>query len=265
MCANTTHQMTRTDPPKVIMVGLASCFGCQVQITNVEVHLLDILSQIDLKYWQLAMSEPMPDEFDIAVIEGAVTTQESLQTVKEIREKAKVVIAIGACANTAGLPGMAAFDFDARANEVYAGVPLVCGDMISPRSVPSVIEVDYQVPSCPIDPLEFLDALQAALYGSNKATLTQTMCGECKRSETECFYAKGQVCLGLVTRGGCGALCVQHNRPCNGCRGISPDANLDSAREIVVAHGLSEVEFIKSLEMFNQTDPILPAGHVAKG
>ena len=126
-------------PPRVVIVGLASCFGCQLQITNVESHLLEVLGQIDLTYWQLASSEPMPDDFDVAIIEGAVTTEESEALVRELRSKAKAVVAIGACANTAGIPGMAAADYRSRPTEVYASVPEACGSMIAPRSVPSVI------------------------------------------------------------------------------------------------------------------------------
>ena len=63
--------------PRVVVVGLASCFGCQLQITNAEAHLTDILGQIDLRYWQLVTSEDMVGDFDVAIIEGAVTTRES--------------------------------------------------------------------------------------------------------------------------------------------------------------------------------------------
>ena len=63
--------------PRVVVIGLASCFGCQINITNIERHLMDVLGQIDLGYWQLTSSVPMPDEFDVAVIEGAVTTEEA--------------------------------------------------------------------------------------------------------------------------------------------------------------------------------------------
>ena len=75
-------------PLRVVVVGLASCFGCQLQITNQEHFLTDILGRIDLEYWQLASSEPMPEEFDIAIIEGAVTTEEAVRQVKQLREKA---------------------------------------------------------------------------------------------------------------------------------------------------------------------------------
>ena len=94
--------------PRVVVAGLASCFGCQLQITNAEAHLVDVLGQIDVRYWQLASSDPMPEEFDVAVVEGAVTTEEAERLVRTLRERARVLIAIGACATTAGIPGMAA-------------------------------------------------------------------------------------------------------------------------------------------------------------
>ena len=249
----------KPQPPRVVVVGLASCFGCQLQITNVEEHLLDVLGQIDLRYWQLTSSEPMPEAFDVAVIEGAVTTKEAEETVRQLRERAGAVIAIGACATTAGIPGMAASGFSERPGQVYDLVPEACGDMVAPQPVGSVIDVDFEVRTCPVDSLDFIDVLQRALYGSNKAVPTRTMCGDCKRNETSCFFGKQQLCLGLVTRAGCGARCVNLGRPCNGCRGLSPDANLPSAREACERYGVPVADFDKALEMFNQVNPALAA------
>ena len=249
----------KPQPPRVVVVGLASCFGCQLQITNVEEHLLDVLGQIGLRYWQLTSSEPMPEAFDVAVIEGAVTTKEAEETVRQLRERAGAVIAIGACATTAGIPGMAASGFSERPGQVYDLVPEACGDMVAPQPVGSVIDVDFEVRTCPVDSLDFIDVLQRALYGSNKAVPTRTMCGDCKRNETSCFFGKQQLCLGLVTRAGCGARCVNLGRPCNGCRGLSPDANLPSAREACERYGVPVADFDKALEMFNQVNPALAA------
>lgn len=241
-------------PPRVVVVGLASCFGCQLQITNAEAHLLEVLGQIDMRYWQLTSSEPMPDKFDVAVIEGAVTTRKGMETVQRVREKAAKVIAIGSCATTAGIPGMAQSDFESRITEVYEGAPSACGEMVPPRAVSEIIKVDYEVRCCPIDPYNFIDVLQRALYGSNKALPMRTMCGECKRNESECFFEKGRLCLGLVTRADCGGRCVNLGRPCFGCAGLSPDANLDSAREACRRSGIPVEDFDQALEMFNQVD-----------
>lgn len=240
---------------RVVLVGLASCFGCQINITNAEKHLVDVLGQIDMRYWQLTSTDPMPDEFDVAVIEGAVTTAEAEQTVRRVRERARVVIAIGACACTAGIPGMAAASFDGRAQSVYGkAVPQACGDMRAPCAVSDVIDVDYEVACCPVDPYDFVETLQTVLYGSNRFRRTSTMCGECKRNERGCFFGRETLCLGLVTRSGCGARCPNLGRPCNGCAGLSPDANLAAARAVCENSGVPVERFDEALEMFNQVN-----------
>jgi hypothetical protein len=43
-------------------------------------------------------------------------------------------------------------------------------------------------------------------------------------------------------------------RPCNGCAGLSPDANIASAREACKAYGVDVAAFDKALEMFNQVE-----------
>lgn len=250
--------------PRVVVVGLASCFGCQLQITNVEQHLLDILGQIDLRYWQLTSSEEMPEEFDVAVVEGAVTTAEAVETLQRVREKAAFVIAIGSCATTAGIPGMVAPAFAGRAQAVYGdAAPEACGSMVAPAAVSSIIKVDYEVRCCPIDPQDFLVILQRVLRGSNRFQPTSTLCGECKLNEHGCFFGRERLCLGLVTRSGCGAKCPNLGRPCNGCAGLSPDANLAAARAACERSNVSVARFDKALEMFNQINPAISAANPA--
>ena len=247
--------------PRVVVVGLASCFGCQLQITNAEAHLTDILGQIDLRYWQLVTSEDMVGDFDVAIIEGAVTTRESEATCRFLREHAAYVMAIGACACTGGVTGMASNGLEGRAAEVYAdALPDACGDIIAPRPVSAVIEVDSEVRCCPIDPYDFVAHLQRALFGSNRTDERRTMCADCKRNETECFFEQGVLCLGLVTRAACGARCVNLGRPCNGCAGLSPDANLEGARISCETYGVPVGDFDKALEMFNQVEMSTGAG-----
>lgn len=236
--------------PRVVIVGLASCFGCQLQITNDERHLTDVLGQIDLRYWQLATSAEMPRDFDVAVIEGAVTTEEAVEVVRALREEASVVIAAGTCAVCGGIPGMAAGGLAERAADVYGSVPGACGDMLAARPVSAIVDVDYEVRACPIEPAEFVDVLQRVVHGSNKLPATSVLCGECKRGGTDCFFGSSTLCLGLVTQAGCGAKCPGLGRPCNGCRGISSDANLASARAVCEGYGVPVADFDEALELF---------------
>ncbi|MCI9129740.1 MAG: NADH:ubiquinone oxidoreductase [Eggerthellaceae bacterium] len=219
---------------------------------------MEVLGQVDLKYWQLTSSEPMPDEFDVAVIEGAVTTEDAVRTVQALREGAKAVITIGACAATSGIPGMSTSDHEGDLQRVYGeDVPqIVSGGAISPKAVKDVITVDYEVPCCPVDPYDFVEVLQHALYGSNIYRRTSTLCGECKNNERGCFYGRQILCLGMVTRSGCGARCPNLGRPCNGCAGISPDANVDQAKVIAERTGVGQAALEEALRMFNQPEVI---------
>jgi len=249
--------------PSVVVLSLASDFGCQIQLSNFP-QLLETLSTIDLKYWQLVTGGEMPEKYDIAIIEGAVTTSEHFELLKQVRDTAKIVISIGACAAIGGIPAMASADLAKCVHAVYGNS---AGDIATsrtgPASVSSVVEVDYTIPGCPINPHEFSQILQGALLGVQERPDREPLCGHCKIIEVPCFYglqameasASGKIttspCLGLVTRTGCGAYCVERGRPCTGCRGIAEDANLLSARKFVVEKGRSIEEFDAALKIYN--------------
>ncbi len=240
--------------PRVVVLSLASDFGCQVQLSNMTDEILDVLGLIDLSYWQLASSGHMPDAYDVAIVEGAVTTDEHVALLESVRATAGVVIAIGACANTGGIPGLAnLLDLDERYGVVYGDGdgPRVAAGRRAPMPLDSVIAVDYHVPGCPIDPPEFLRVLSRVLLGLKNRVPDLTMCASCKINETVCFFDRGELCLGLVTRAGCGARCPSLNRPCTGCRGIAPDANLVAARAISIASGRPEGALDDALRIYN--------------
>jgi sulfhydrogenase subunit delta len=245
--------------PRVVVLSLASDFGCQVQMTNIEDHLLEVLGLIDLTYWQLASSGHMPAEYDVAIIEGAVTTAENAELLKKVRETAAVVMSIGACAVTGGIPALANLaSLDERFASVYGeGTQVTFAEgRIKPVAVSSVIDVDYIVPGCPIDRDEFLKVLSRALRGLSDKTPEQPMCFTCKTHENVCFYEKGQICLGLVTRSGCEARCVSLGRPCTGCRGIAPDVNYAAAKMVLDKYGIDTDRAVAAIKLYNANEEV---------
>ncbi|MDH4139005.1 MAG: NADH:ubiquinone oxidoreductase [Coriobacteriia bacterium] len=242
---------------RVVVLGLASDFGCQVQLTNIEDHLLDVLGLIDLSYWQLASSGHMPDEYDVALVEGAVTTDEHVELLRKVRETAAVVIAIGSCAVTGGIPALAGTgDLEGRYEAVYGEGTDVARGRTRPVAVTSVIEVDYIVPGCPIDTGEFLKVLSRVLGGLSDKPSEQPMCFACKTRENVCFFEKGEMCLGVVTRSGCHARCISLGRPCTGCRGIAPEANLGAARDVFEQHGFETARSLHAMNLYNTNEEV---------
>jgi len=64
---------------------------------------------------------------------------------------------------------------------------------------------------------------------------------ECKLNDHLCVFEKGVVCLGPVTRCGCNAICTAYGDPCQGCRGLMDEANLEAAVKVLTAsklHGI---------------------------
>lgn len=134
------------------------------------------------------------------------------------------------------------------------------------RALDQVIDVDYYVPGCAPTPNIVKDAVMTLLSGQlpPKGTVLaskKSLCDECVLNETKpdegiritelkrphligkvdpekCLLLQGLVCLGPVTRGGCGALCIKGNMPCTGCFGP-----LDGVKD----HGAAALSFIASL------------------
>ena len=88
--------------PRVAIFDFACCEGCQLQIVNLEEEILDLISIVEPVEWREAMSE-QSDEYDIAIIEGSITRLEDEERLKKIRARAKVLIALGACATIGGI------------------------------------------------------------------------------------------------------------------------------------------------------------------
>ncbi len=202
-------QKTKPTKPTLGFFELASCHGCEQQVFNADLKLLDIFNQVDIAYWPKMTLKNVPPELDISVVEGAIETPEQEDFIKELRECSKTIIALGACA--CGL------------NNIPEGAEPKY------KSVADVVKVDFFVRCCPIDTNNFINVLQKAIGGRNTFESTAALCGECKSNEKSCFFSNGKLCAGLVSICGCDALCTRLNKQCRGCSGVSKNACMQTA------------------------------------
>ena len=68
--------------PKVAFFDFACCEGCQLQVTNMGETLLDLLGVVDVVEFHEAMSEKWDGEYDIAIIEGSITTTHAVEQIR---------------------------------------------------------------------------------------------------------------------------------------------------------------------------------------
>ena len=88
--------------PRVAFFSFSSCEGCQLVVLTIEEQLLELVNLIDIVSFREAMSEKSED-YDIAFVEGSITRTSEIERIKKIRDTAKVVIALGACATIGGI------------------------------------------------------------------------------------------------------------------------------------------------------------------
>ena len=144
---------------RLATVWLDGCSGCHMSFLDMDLRLVRLAEMAELVYSPLVDAKVFPDGVDVALVEGAVSSEEDLHKIQIVRERTTTLVSLGDCAVTANVPGMrnpfgvkAVCDRAYRENVTFeAGVP----DQVVPRLLPfarpvhEVVTVDVFVPGCP--------------------------------------------------------------------------------------------------------------------
>jgi F420-non-reducing hydrogenase small subunit len=267
--------------PTLATVVLGGCTGCHVSLLDLHERLVELLGDVDLVRSPLTDAEEIP-VCDILLVEGAVENDLDEAVLRDARAKAKTLVAVGACATMGGVGGLRnVLDTAQLLRSVYGneGAPLQARAESDPpvpalanrvRAVSDVVDVDIEVPGCAPMPDVLLAALTAALAGEPFEPSSRALCAECSREHVSmlepasgfvsdavygvmeldeidpvaCLLEQGVICMGPVTREGCGARCPSANVPCRGCMG--------SGRK----------EYDQGAKMVDTLAAVLPAGAI---
>lgn len=151
------------------------------------------------------------------------------------------------------------------------------------KTLDQVVPVEYYLPGCPPEVEWTLAAVDAILTGKlpppgSVVGLGVTVCDQCKRTRNEkkisrfyrpyeiipdpevCLLEQGLFCAGIATRAGCGALCPQVNRGCEGCYGPN-EGVVDGGAKLIAALGsVLDAEAPEDIDAILDTLPD-PAGY----
>jgi F420-non-reducing hydrogenase small subunit len=212
--------MSGNGKPKFAMYWAASCGGCEIAVLNIHEKILDVDANFDVVFWPVAMDakykdvEAMEDgSILLTLFNGGIRNDENEHIAKLLRQKSKILVAFGSCANEGCIPGLAnlsdsreivytAFNTITTDNphEIYpmTSYDVPEGEIHIPRILPilktldQVVDVDYYMPGCPPESDQIaavIDLVVQVLQG--KAQLppkgsvigagNSTVCDECKR------------------------------------------------------------------------------------
>jgi sulfhydrogenase subunit delta len=240
--------------PRIGIFDLACCEGCQLQIVNMGLELLDLLGLVNPVEWREAKtSEESSSQLDIAIVEGSVTRDDDARRLKAIRDRADTLIALGACATLGGVNKLKNnFGTSDVKKTVYgdaADLPHL--DTSQVLALHEVVQVDHSVHGCPIEASELASVVKSLIVGKVPSTPDYPVCVECKANENPCRWEFGEVCLGPLTRAGCGARCPTEGSWCFGCRGYVTEPNIGAMAEVMERYDKTAQEFRSRTKLFN--------------
>jgi sulfhydrogenase subunit delta len=233
--------------PRIAVFDFTGCEGCELQLANKEETLADFLRAVEVVEFR-EVSSAADGEYEIALVEGAISREDEVERLGRIRERAAVLVALGSCACFGGVNRQKnAYDLPRANREVYGSRPK---PTLPVRSVKEVVPVDLEIPGCPVSKAEVERIVQHVMWEVPYHFPAYPVCLECKQRYTVCMFERGQLCLGPITRAGCDAPCPAGGLGCWGCRGPAADPNYAEFLALARERGHGEREIAERLGFF---------------
>jgi NAD-reducing hydrogenase small subunit len=138
---------------------LDGCSGCHMSFLDMDERLIELAALVDLVHSPLVDTKEFPENVDVVLVEGAVSSEEDLEKIQKIRERSRILVSLGDCAVTANVPSMRnRFSVAAVEDRAYIEnaqlnqqVPREVIPRLLPKSRPvhEFVTVDVFVPGCP--------------------------------------------------------------------------------------------------------------------
>jgi coenzyme F420-reducing hydrogenase gamma subunit len=238
--------------PKVAVFKFASCDGCQLALLDAEDELLAVAGAIDIAYFPEASRRMLKGPYDVAIVEGSITTPDAHEYIREIRKISQILIIIGACATAGGIQALRNWKDVKEFTSIVYAKPEYISTLERSMPVSSFVHVDFELRGCPINKYQLIEVINALLNKRKPNIATHSVCIECKLKGNTCVtVAHGIPCLGPVTQAGCGAICPSYKRGCYGCFGPMDSPNTASLSKYFAELGQSKYDTMLMFRGFN--------------
>lgn len=140
---------------KVATVWLDGCSGCHMSLLDMDAAIISLARRIDIVYGPLVDQQEFPEDVDVTLVEGAVSSQDDVWRVQKIRQRTKTLIALGDCAVTSNVPAMRnGIPVSQLLQKIYGTGKEFPGDRLpallnQARPVHEFVKVDMCLPGCP--------------------------------------------------------------------------------------------------------------------
>src|SRR4051794_20550642 len=126
---------------RVATVWLDGCSGCHMSFLDMDERLIELAEKIELVYSPLVDAKEYPADVDVALVEGAISSEEDLHKIRVIRENTKILVSLGDCAVTGNVPSMRdLFPVSEVMTRVYDENATLNRDVVPDRVVPKLLK-----------------------------------------------------------------------------------------------------------------------------
>jgi len=234
---------------KIAFFDFTGCEGCQLTVIDSLQDHPELLDAVEIVQFREAISSKR-DDYQVAFVEGSCSRPEDEERLIQIRSMSQTVIALGACAHLGGVNALRNWQsLDCVRKSVYGGLAKMF-PAYNIKPISAVIAIDAYIPGCPINREEFIRVVKEFLLTGMLQFIDYPVCVECKLKENPCVFLEKKLCLGLITRAGCDAICPSYGQSCDGCRGMVTNPNIIGLSRAVYEHGLERSGLDEKIKIF---------------
>jgi NAD-reducing hydrogenase small subunit len=163
--------------PRIATCSLTGCFGCHMALLDIDARIIDLIGLVDFDKSPIDDKKSFTEPVDIGIIEGGVSTDENVEVLRSFREHCGILVAIGECALTGGVPAMRnSVPLQECMEEAFvSGTTVVGGAIPNDPDLPllldkvypchEVVRIDAMLPGCPPSADTLWAAITALLKG----------------------------------------------------------------------------------------------------
>jgi NAD-reducing hydrogenase small subunit len=163
--------------PKLATTSLCGCFGCHMSLLDIDERILKLVELIHFDRSPINDIKRIEGPVEIGLIEGGCANEENVRVLREFREHCKVLVSVGDCAISGGVPALRnMIPLSECFSEAYLSGPTVwnpSGAIPCDPEIPrllnkvypahEVVKIDYHLPGCPPSADALWEALTALL------------------------------------------------------------------------------------------------------
>lgn len=147
--------------------SFGGCDGCRYEVLNLGEKLLDFIQRngLEIAYEPLLGLSRELEYYDIVFVEGSPTTPEGVKKLIELRERAKILVALGSCSVLGGVQGMMRMFKSEDLQSVYGSNSPMSWEIVMAKPISEYVKVDYRLRGCPVNVEELLTLLSRLAGG----------------------------------------------------------------------------------------------------